>query len=107
VGVEWHVPMVVWTEPLTDQSHHHDWDILWEISRDGRETLKPETETRPRIPPPETETRRLYVTRRYRDVKIGLHVVMIADVNLFSRPLIIIGLIIITANSDYYFGSFY
>ena len=36
----------------------------------------------------ETETRRLYVTRRHRDVIIGLglHVIMIAVVTLFSRP---------------------
>jgi len=54
------------------------------------ETLEPETEIRLRRDRDETETRRLYVTRRYRDVKIGLHVIMIADVNLFSRPLIII-----------------
>jgi len=38
----------------------------------------------------ETETKRLWVIRRYQRVKIGLHVIMIADVNLFSRPLIII-----------------
>jgi len=50
--------------------------------------LKPVTETETLASPAETEARRLYVMRRYRDVKIGLHVIMIADVNLFSRPLI-------------------
>jgi len=45
----------------------------------------------------ETETRRLKVTRRRRDVNIGLglHVIglMIAVVTLFSRPLIMIKII--------------
>jgi len=74
---------------LKPRDRQTDWQTPVRIvsSRDGHETLKPETET---------ETRRLYVTRRYRDVRIGLHVIMIADVNLFSRPLIIIITTIIT-----------
>jgi len=60
------------------------------VTRDGHETLKLETETKPRRWP--------YQPRRdvcrSRDVKIGLHVIMIADVNLLSRPLIIIIIII-------------
>jgi len=60
-------------------------------ARDRHEALKPENETFTSQDRDETFVG--YET--YRDVKIGLHVITIADVNLFSRPLIIIIIIII------------
>ena len=73
------------------------------ICRDRHEALKPKTETFTSRDQDETETlassaetrpRRDICRSRdmTRDVKIGLHIIMIAVVNLFSRPL---GIIII------------
>ena len=51
--------------------------LIAQYGTDGHETIKP-------------ETRRLKVKRHDRDVKIGLHVIMILVVHLFSRPVVII-----------------